>query len=42
MYSHEGVVDDDVYFARFTPDFTFVPVRDDPLSSRLPIIDQTH
>jgi ABC-type branched-subunit amino acid transport system substrate-binding protein len=42
VYSHEGVVDDDVYFARFTPDFTFVPVRDDPLSSRLPIIDQTH
>ena len=39
--SHEGVVDDDVYFARFTPDFTFEPVKDDPLSSTLPVIDQT-
>jgi branched-chain amino acid transport system substrate-binding protein len=39
--NHEGVVDDDVYFARFTPDFTFVPVKDDPLSSTLVVIDQT-
>ena len=39
--NHEGVVDDDVYFARFTPDFTFEPVKDDPLSSTLVEIDQT-
>jgi ABC-type branched-subunit amino acid transport system substrate-binding protein len=38
--SHEGVVDDDVYFARFR-DMTFSPVRDDPLSSTLPPIAQT-
>jgi ABC-type branched-subunit amino acid transport system substrate-binding protein len=38
--SHEGVVDDDVYFARFH-DLTFSPVRDDPLSSTLPAIGQT-
>jgi hypothetical protein len=38
--SHEGVVDDDVYFARFR-DMTFAPVRDDPLSSTLPPIPQT-
>jgi branched-chain amino acid transport system substrate-binding protein len=38
--SHEGVVDDDVYFARFR-DMTFRPVKDDPLSSTLPIIRQT-
>ena len=38
--SHEGVVDDDVYFARFH-DMTFSPVRDDPLSSTLPAIGQT-
>lgn len=37
--NHEGVVDDDVYFARFE-DMTFAPVRDDPLSSTLPTIDQ--
>jgi ABC-type branched-subunit amino acid transport system substrate-binding protein len=37
--SHEGVVDDDVYFARFE-DMTFRPVRDDPLSSTLPVIPQ--
>ena len=29
--SHEGVVDDDVFFARFH-DMTFAPVKDDPLS----------
>lgn len=38
--SHEGVVDDDVYFARFR-DMTFAPVQDDPLSSTLPTISQT-
>lgn len=38
--SHEGVVDDDVYFAVFD-DMTFRPVRDDPLSSTLPVIEQT-
>jgi ABC-type branched-subunit amino acid transport system substrate-binding protein len=39
-HSHEGVVDDDVYFARFH-DMTFAPVPDDPLSSTLPPIPQT-
>jgi ABC-type branched-subunit amino acid transport system substrate-binding protein len=39
-HSHEGVVDDDVYFARFH-DMTFEPVGDDPLSSTLPPIPQT-
>jgi branched-chain amino acid transport system substrate-binding protein len=38
--SHEGVVDDDVYFARFE-DMTFAPVEDDPLSSTLPVIAQS-
>jgi len=38
--SHEGVVDDDVYFARYR-DMTFRPVSDDPLSSTLPVIAQT-
>ena len=38
-HNHEGVVDDDVYFARFR-DMTFWPVKDDPLSSTLPVIDQ--
>jgi ABC-type branched-subunit amino acid transport system substrate-binding protein len=38
--SHEGVVDDDVYFARFH-DMTYAPVKDDPLSSTLPSIPQT-
>ena len=38
--NHEGVVDDDVYFARFS-DMTFSPVKDDPLSSTLPTITQT-
>jgi ABC-type branched-subunit amino acid transport system substrate-binding protein len=37
--NHEGVVDDDVYFARFH-DMTYLPVRDDPLSSTLPVIPQ--
>ncbi|MFL5921269.1 MAG: ABC transporter substrate-binding protein [Gaiellaceae bacterium] len=39
-HNHEGVVDDDVYFARFH-DMTFSPVSDDPLSSTLPPISQT-
>ena len=39
-HNHEGVVDDDVYFARFH-DMTFAPVSDDPLSSTLPVIPQT-
>lgn len=38
--SHEGVVDDDVYFARFH-DMTYAPVKDDPLSSTLPAVPQT-
>ena len=38
--SHEGVVDDDVYFARFH-DMTYAPVKDDPLSATLPTIPQT-
>jgi branched-chain amino acid transport system substrate-binding protein len=37
--NHEGVVDDDVYFARFR-NMVFRPVRDDPLSSTLPVINQ--
>jgi len=40
VHNHEGVVDDDVYFARFE-DMTFRPVSDDALSSTLPVIDQT-
>jgi branched-chain amino acid transport system substrate-binding protein len=39
-HSHEGVVDDDVFFARFE-DMTFAPVKDDPLSATLPTIQQT-
>jgi branched-chain amino acid transport system substrate-binding protein len=39
-HNHEGVVDDDIFFARFE-DMTFRPVRDDPLSRTLPTIDQT-
>jgi ABC-type branched-subunit amino acid transport system substrate-binding protein len=38
--SHEGVVDDDVYFARFH-DMTYTPVKDDPLSATIPTIPQT-
>jgi len=37
--SHDGVVDDDVYFARFH-DMTYAPVKDDPLSATLPTIPQ--
>jgi ABC-type branched-subunit amino acid transport system substrate-binding protein len=40
QHSHEGVVDDDVFFARFR-DMTFAPVKDDPLSATLPTINQT-
>ena len=39
-HNHEGVVDDDVYFARFH-DMTYAPVRDDPLSRTLPAVPQT-
>jgi hypothetical protein len=38
--NHEGVVDDDVYFAVFK-DMVFKPVKDDPLSSTLQVIPQT-
>ena len=38
--NHEGVVDDDVYFAVFD-DMTYKPVQDDPLSSTLQVIEQT-
>jgi len=39
-HNHEGVVDDDVFVARFK-DMTYAPVKDDPLSSTLPVIKQT-
>jgi ABC-type branched-subunit amino acid transport system substrate-binding protein len=38
--NHEGVVDDDVYFARFRG-MTYRPVKDDPLSATLPTVQQT-
>jgi branched-chain amino acid transport system substrate-binding protein len=38
--NHEGVVDDDVYFAVFK-DMVYTPVKDDPLSATLQIIPQT-
>jgi len=38
--NHEGVVDDDVFFAVFN-DMVWTPVRDDPLSASLPPIPQT-
>jgi hypothetical protein len=38
--SHEGVVDDDIFFARFH-DMTWAPVRDDALSASLPTLSQT-
>jgi ABC-type branched-subunit amino acid transport system substrate-binding protein len=38
--NHDGVVDDDVYFAVFQG-MTYAPVKDDPLSSTLPVIRQT-
>jgi ABC-type branched-subunit amino acid transport system substrate-binding protein len=39
-HNHDGVVDDDVYFARFR-DMTYAPVKDDPLSRTLPPLPQT-
>ena len=39
-HNHDGVVDDDVYFARFD-DMTYAPVKDDPLSATLPPLPQT-
>ena len=39
LHNHEGVVDDDVYFARFH-DMTYAPVEDDPLSKTLPTVNQ--
>ena len=38
--NHEGVVDDDIYFARFN-DMTYPPVKDDALSATLPVVPQT-
>lgn len=38
--NHEGVVDDDVYFATFH-DMVYAPVKDDPLSATLQVIPQT-
>ena len=38
-HNHEGVVDDDVYFAQFR-NMTFRPVQDDPLSATLPTVSQ--
>ena len=40
QHNHEGVVDDDVYFARFH-DMIYAPVKDDPLSATLPTLPQT-
>jgi len=39
-HNHDGVIDDDVYFARFH-DMTYAPVHDDPLSATLPALAQT-
>lgn len=39
-HNHDGVIDDDVYFARFH-DMTYAPVKDDPLSATLPQLPQT-
>jgi ABC-type branched-subunit amino acid transport system substrate-binding protein len=39
-HNHEGVVDDDVYFARFEG-MTYAPVRNDALSRTLPTLPQT-
>jgi hypothetical protein len=38
--NHEGVIDDDTYFASFH-DMTYAPVKNDPLSATLPTIPQT-
>jgi hypothetical protein len=40
QHNHDGVVDDDVYFAHFH-DMTYAPVPDDPLSATLPEVPQT-
>lgn len=39
--SHEGVVDDDIFFAVFH-DMVWMPVKNDPLSATLPPIKQTN
>jgi len=39
-HNHEGVIDDDVFFAKFL-DMRLLPVRDDPLSRSLPVLPQT-
>ena len=39
-HNHDGVIDDDVYFARFH-DMTYTPVADDALSATLPQLPQT-
>ena len=39
--SHEGVVDDDIFFAVFH-DMVWTPVKNDPLSATLPPIKQTN
>jgi ABC-type branched-subunit amino acid transport system substrate-binding protein len=39
-HNHEGVVDDDVYFARFEG-MTYAPVKNDALSRTLPTLIQT-
>jgi branched-chain amino acid transport system substrate-binding protein len=39
-HNHEGVVDDDIYFARFH-EMIYAPVKDDPLSATLPTLPQT-
>jgi hypothetical protein len=38
--NHEGVVDDDIFFARFDGT-VWAPVKDDPLSATLPALPQT-
>ena len=38
--NHEGVVDDDIFFAAFRA-MVWTPVKDDPLSATLPAIPQT-
>jgi branched-chain amino acid transport system substrate-binding protein len=39
--NHEGVVDDDIFFAAFRS-MIWSPVKDDPLSATLPVIPQTN
>jgi len=40
QHNHEGVVDDDIFFAAVRS-MILVPVRDDPLSATLPTVPQT-